>query len=329
MRALRVLGLAEDGENLVCEDGTSGELFTLPSDERLRAATRGDLSRLGQLQIELEPQLRPREIQARIRSGSSIAEVAIAASTSVSRIERYAYPVLLERSTMAEKARLAHPTIDGNPTRKTLEELVMSTLAERGQDTGVRWDAYRDDDGWVVTLRWQAGRSENQAFWEIHSAPRSTTLHPKDDVARDLIDPAPRSLRTLGGTKPNDAAMADVARRINDAARAAAQSGFPDRGPIADATARPDHGADDRAIPSAGSRHPAGTRRALSDRLDQEQLVEQTVLDERAGTQPPAQKPEPARTGTDSAPGRSHRKGRPVMPGWEDVLLGGGQTPRL
>ena len=53
MRALRVLGLAEDGENLVCEDGTSGELFTLPSDERLRAATRGDLSRLGQLQIEL------------------------------------------------------------------------------------------------------------------------------------------------------------------------------------------------------------------------------------------------------------------------------------
>jgi hypothetical protein len=328
MRALRVLGLAEDGENLVCEDGTSGELFTLPSDERLRAAVRGDLSRLGQLQIELEPQLRPREIQARIRSGSSIAEVAIAASTSVSRIERYAYPVLLERSTMAEKARLAHPTIDGNPTRKTLEELVMATLAERGQDTGVRWDAYRDDDGWVVTIRWQAGRSENQAFWEIHSAPRSTTLHPKDDVARDLIDPAPRSLRTLGAAKPNDAAMADVARRINDAARAAAQPGFPDRGPIADATAGLDHG-DDRAIPTAGSRHPAGTRRALSDRLDQEQMVEQTVLDERAGTQPPAPKPEPARTGTDSAPSRGHRKGRPVMPGWEDVLLGGGQTPHL
>jgi hypothetical protein len=344
MRALRVLGLAEDGENLVCEDGTSGELFTLPSDERLRAATRGDLSRLGQLQIELEPQLRPREIQARIRSGSSIAEVAIAASTSVSRIERYAYPVLLERSTMAEKARLAHPTIDGNPTRKTLEELVMSTLAERGQDTGVRWDAYRDDDGWVVSLRWQAGRSENQAFWEVHSAQRTTTLHPKDDVARDLIDPAPRSLRTLGGAKSNDAAMADVARRINDAARAAAQPGFPQpgfaqpgfaqpelpqRGPISDATARPDHGADDRAIPTAGSRHPAGTRRALSDRLDQEQMVEQTVLDQRAGTQPPAPKPEPARTGTDSAPSRGHRKGRPVMPGWEDVLLGGGQTPTL
>jgi hypothetical protein len=330
MRALRVLGLAEDGENLVCEDGTSGELFTLPADERLRAATRGDLSRLGQLQIELEPQLRPREIQARIRSGSSIAEVAIAASTSVSRIERYAYPVLLERSTMAEKARLAHPTIDGNPTRKTLEELVMATLAERGQDTGVRWDAYREEDGWVVTLRWQAGRSENQARWEIHSAPRSTTLHPKDEAARDLIDPAPRSLRTLAGTRETDTAIADVARRINDAARAAAQSAAQERGPIADATVSPDRGPDERAIPQAGSRHPAGTRRALADRLDQEQMVEQTVLDERAGVPAPAQKPEPARTGTDNAPGRGHRKGqRPTMPGWVDVLLGGGQTPRL
>jgi hypothetical protein len=328
MRALRVLGLAEDGVNLVCEDGTSGELFTLPADERLRAATRGDLSRLGQLQIELEPQLRPREIQARIRSGSSIAEVAIAASTSVSRIERYAYPVLLERSTMAEKARLAHPTIDGNPTRKTLEDLVMSTLAERGQDTGVRWDAYRDDDGWVVTLRWQAGRSENQARWEIHSAPRSTTLHPKDDAARDLIDPAPRSLRTLAGTKPSDTAAADVARRINEAARAAAQPGFGEQ--VADATPTRERPMPDGQLPSTGSRHPAGSRRGLADRLDQEQMVEQTVLDDRAGTQPPAAKPEAARTGTDSSPGRGHRKGhRPVMPGWEDVLLGGGQTPNL
>ena len=179
MRALRVLGLAEDGENLVCEDGTSGELFTLPADERLRAATRGDLSRLGQLQIELEPQLRPREIQARIRAGATIAQVATAANTSVGRIERYAYPVLLERSTTAEKARLAHPMVDGNPTRKNLEELVLATLADRGQDGNVQWDAYRDDDGWVVAVRWQAGRSENSAHWQIHCRQRTTTCTPR------------------------------------------------------------------------------------------------------------------------------------------------------
>ena len=327
MRALRVLGLAEDGHNLVCEDGTSGELFTVPSDERLRAAVRGDLSRLGQLQIELEPQLRPREIQARIRAGATIAQVATAANTSVGRIERYAYPVLLERSTTAEKARLAHPIVDGNPTRKNLEELVMATLAERGQDAVVQWDAYRDDDGWVVALRWQAGRSENSAHWEIHSGTRTTTLHPKDDAARELMDPARRPLRTIA-----ESAGAD------DPAwpRSPAGSPTPHRPPrICSRTccrnspqARHRH----RIVPAAASRHPAGSRRALADRLDQEHMVEQTVLDERSGVQPPAPtKSESARTGTDhSASGRGHRKGqRPVMPGWEDVLLGGGQTPNL
>ena len=328
MRALRVLGLAEDGHNLVCEDGTSGELFTVPSDERLRAAVRGDLSRLGQLQIELEPQLRPREIQARIRAGATNAPVATAANTSVGRIERYAYPVLLERSTTAEKARLSHPIVDGNPTRKNLEELVLATLAERGQDASVRWDAYRDDDGWVVALHWQAGRSENSAHWEIHSGSRTTTLHPKDDAARELMDPARRPLRTIADPAGPQPDMAEVARRITDAAQATGnlQQELPELVPGADDPAN------SRIVPSAASRHPAGSRRALADRLDQEHMVEQTVLDERSGAQPPApSKSEGVRTGTDhSSSGRGQRKGqRPVMPGWEDVLLGGGHTPNL
>ena len=333
MRALRVLGLAEDGENLVCEDRTSGELFTLPADERLRAATRGELSRLGQQQIELEPQLRPREIQARIRAGASIAQVAAAASTTAGRIERYAYPVLLERSTTAEKARLSHPVIDGNPTRKTLEELVMSTLAERGQDTGVQWDAYRDEDGWVVSLRWQAGRSENSALWEIHSGSRTTTLHPRDDAARDLMAPTTRALRTVDTAQPNEMSMTDGARHAVDAAEvgSASAAAVADNSRFHDPSGRPADPSQGRPVSPTGSRHPAGTRRALSARLDQEQMIEQTVLDERSGVQRPGQaKPESARTGTDGSGGRGHRKGqRPIMPGWEDVLLGGGPTPNL
>ncbi len=201
MRTLRVLGLAEDGESLVCGDQHSGELFAVPTDERLRAAARGDLTRLGQLEIEMEPQLRPREIQARIRAGASIEEVATAASTRVDRIERYAYPVLLERSTMAEKARQAHPVIDGNPTKKTLEDLVTAALAERGQHGDLRWDAYKDNDGWVLILRWQAGRSENRAHWMIQPGPRTNTLRPKDDAAREILDPTPRTLREIHETK--------------------------------------------------------------------------------------------------------------------------------
>lgn len=324
MRALRVLGLAEDGENLVCQDDASGELFTLPADERLRAATRGDISRLGQLQIELEPQLRPREIQARIRAGNSIEQVAAAASTSVSRIERYAYPVLLERSSMATKAREAHPMIDGNPARKTLEQLVMATLGARGQDSAAQWDAYRDDDGWIVVLRWQAGRSENRAHWDIHPGPRSNTLHPRDDAARDLVDPARRPLRTIAESvvvPQSDSRPVDPWSNVSGHPQEPAPTVEPPR--AEPAAARP-------SVATA-ARHPAGTRRSVADRLDQEQMVEQTVLDERSGAQPPQQaKPaEVARTGTDNSSARGHRKGqRPVMPGWEDVLLGGGQQPK-
>jgi hypothetical protein len=319
MRALRVLGLAEDGDNLVCEDGTSGELFILPADERLRAATRGDLSRVGRRQVELEPQLRPREIQARIRSGSSIAEVATAAGTTVGRIERYAYPVLLERSTTAEKARRSHPMIDGNPTKRSLDELVMATLSERGQAGNVEWDAYRDDDGWVVSVRWQAGRSQNRALWEVHSGARTNTVRAKDEAARDLIDPAPRPLRTIA-----DRSTADATRHLSETAQSPT-------GPASEAApevpARTGESLNNHVVPPAASRHPAGSRRGIADRLDQEHMVEQTVLDDRSGVQPPpAGNPAAIRTGTDGSPTRGHRKGqRPVMPGWEDVLLGGGQ----
>ena len=328
MRALRVIGLGEDGADLVLEDAASGELFTVPADERLRAAARGDLSRLGQLEIELEPQLRPREIQERIRAGSSVAQVAAAANTSVAKIERYAYPILLERSTMAEKARQSHPTIDGNPARKSLEELVMTSLTDRGQNSAVRWDAYRDSDGWVVCVNWQAGRSENVAHWEIRTGPRTNTVKARDDAARDLINPAQRPLHTIP-----EPSFVDIARRVPTTAtatsvppaataeRAVVGSGSPASTDVAG-----------YSFSTAPSRHPAGSRRGLGDRLSEEQMVEQTVTDERAGAQPALPTPDVARTGTDSNSGhgpteRSHRKPqRPVMPGWEDVLLGGGSS---
>lgn len=326
MRALRVVGLAEDGDNLVCEDATSGELFTLPADERLRAATRGDLSRLGQLEIELEPALRPREIQARIRSGGSVAEVAAAANTGIGRIERYAYPVMLERSTMAEKARRSFPMIDGNPARRSLEELVMGTLTERGQAGNVRWDAYRDTDGWVVALRWQAGRSENAAVWDVHAGPRNPTVRARDDAARDLIDPSPRALRTIDEPPAADVFHRHQSRATGTPTPDASGAAFPDTG-AGDLAAGQTRQVPRRSTLPAGSHHPAGTRRSVADRMEQES-VEQTVLDERAGATNTPERTEAARTGTDHA-GRGRKGQRPVMPGWEDVLLGGGQTPNL
>jgi hypothetical protein len=318
MRALRVLGIAENGGHLVCveadrSDGAA-ETFALPLDERLRAAVRGDLSRFGQLEIEMEPQLRPKEIQSRIRAGATVEQVAAAAGCTPERIERYAYPVLLERSTMAERARLARP--GGGTGAKTLQERVTATLADRGQQQDPSWDAFRDERGWTVTVTWRAGRSENRAEWAYHAGPDGGTVTARNDAAADLVDPAPRPLRTIGDEHPAAPAFPVVT------ARGGAERSGRDR-PSQDRLV-------DRLDPAPGQR-----------------LAEDTVTDDRSGALPSASaeaaparnETAAARTGTDGgsgseAPGRSDtpsrpesgrsakRGHRPPMPSWEDVLLG-------
>lgn len=202
MRALRVLGLTQtpengDGKFLVCEDPSSGEQFSVPCDDRLRAGARGDLSRFGQLEIEMESQLRPREIQARIRAGATVEQVAALAGTTTARVERFAYPVLLERASIVERAIKARPSIDGITAGSSVAETVAATLASRGHDGDVSWDAFKDDEGWILCLRWNAGRSENNAQWLFHPGADGGTLSARDEAAAEIVDPALRILRPL------------------------------------------------------------------------------------------------------------------------------------
>ena len=104
MADLRLVGLTDDGTRLVLEDG-DGERHTVPVDERLHAALRGDRARLGQLQISIEGELRPREIQERIRAGETSEEIAAAAGVPVERVRRYEGPILLERTVVAQEAQ--------------------------------------------------------------------------------------------------------------------------------------------------------------------------------------------------------------------------------
>jgi Protein of unknown function (DUF3071) len=205
MRALRVAGLGIDGRTVILEmvpqrPGERREQFTLPVDDTLQAALRGDLPCLGQIDNELESQLRPREIQARIRAGASVEQLAAAAGASSERIERFAYPVLLERSRIAQLAQRAHPVRADGPDVRTLEEVVTETFRQRGHDvSSVTWDARRGEDGkWVVALRWRAGRSENRAQWTFHPGAHGGTVTAIDDHATNLIDPPPAApLRTV------------------------------------------------------------------------------------------------------------------------------------
>jgi hypothetical protein len=198
MRALRVAGLGVDGRTVILETATQRpgeqrERFILPADDTLQAALRGDLPRLEAIETKLESQMRPREIQARIRAGASVEQVAAAAGAPSERIEPFAHAVLLERSHMARLARRAHPVHADGPDVRTLEELVTEAFRQRGHDAGsVTWDSWRGDDGkWVVALRWRAGRSDNQARWTFHPGAHGGTVTAIDDHATNLIDPQP------------------------------------------------------------------------------------------------------------------------------------------
>ncbi|TCO58161.1 septation protein SepH [Actinocrispum wychmicini] len=200
MRALRVVGLGEDGTTVILEDPIRGERFQLPADERLRAAARGDVTRLGQIEIELESQMRPREIQARIRAGESVEQVTAASGLPADKVDRFAYPVLLERSRTADLAQRAHPVREDGPDVQTLGEVVAHSFGLRGQEyTEAAWDSWKGEDGkWVVQLRWTAGRSDNHAHWNFHPGAHGGTITPLDDHAHELLDPNPnRSLRTV------------------------------------------------------------------------------------------------------------------------------------
>ncbi|HEY0641387.1 MAG TPA: septation protein SepH, partial [Pseudonocardiaceae bacterium] len=222
MRALRVIGLAEDGA-VICEteptsEGEKPERFSLRADDKLRAAARGDLPRLGQIEIELENQMRPREIQARIRAGASVEQVAAIAGMPPEKVDRFAYPVLLERSRTAELAQRAHPVRDDGPDVRTLGEVVAGTFGMRGQDyAAVTWDSWRGEDGkWVVRLQWQTGRSDNAAHWTFHPGAHGGTVTVLDEFAADLIDPtAGKPLRTVRPVTP----LAEQALQVDDPRR--------------------------------------------------------------------------------------------------------------
>ncbi|RSS78767.1 septation protein SepH [Streptomyces sp. WAC06614] len=189
MPELRVVAVSNDGTRLVLKaaDGTE---YTLPIDERLRAAVRNDRARLNQIEIEVESHLRPRDIQARIRAGASAEEVAQLAGISVDRVRRFEGPVLAERAFMAERARKTPVRRPGENTGPQLGEAVQERLLLRGAEKdSVQWDSWRRDDGtWEVLLVYRVAGEPHSASW-TYDPPRRLVVA-VDDEARSLIGEA-------------------------------------------------------------------------------------------------------------------------------------------
>ncbi|HEY9564944.1 MAG TPA: septation protein SepH, partial [Nocardioides sp.] len=193
MLHLTLAGLSEDKKRLLLVSD-KGEEFSLAVDDRLRAALRGEHARLGQLEIQMESTLRPRDIQARIRAGESPESVAQAAHTTVEKILPFANPVLAEREHIAQRAqRSSVRRRSGDSGARTLGEAVSAQFSQLNLHSNtVEWDAWRREDGrWTLTAAYVAGKKKGTARFTFDPPGNYVTM--ENDEARWLVGEAPTS----------------------------------------------------------------------------------------------------------------------------------------
>ena len=213
---LTLVGLTEDRQKLLLVSDT-GEEFTLPADARLRAALRGDTARLGQLEITMESALRPRDIQARIRSGESPEEVAAAAQTTIEKIMNYATPVLAERAHVADRAQRASVRRKGSegPAR-ALGDAVAERLRARNVDpASVEWDAWRREDGrWTLVADYRSREGVRHAEFVFDAPGRYVVA--EDEEARWLVGEQSNSRGPQPRTAPSGPRRLSAVERGDD-----------------------------------------------------------------------------------------------------------------
>jgi len=319
VRQLRLVGLAEDGDSLLLESPT-GESYRLPLDERVRAACRGDLTRLGQIEIESDNPLRPREIQARVRAGESAEQVAVSSGTALDRVLRFAYPVLQERSRVVAQARTAPVR---PPAPEQLGDLVEERLVSRGTDAAtLEWDAWRREDGrWAVRLSWRHGDSAHAANWSLDLGRRALQ---SEDPAAEQLSAKEFHARTITAVTP-----------LAVAARAAAEPTLPpaarraERPQQPSGSRAPDRATGERPRPDRATGERSGPDRATGERPRSDRAASERPRSDRAGERPRSDRGGAQRGG---AEGRRPREDRDAdedadPPAESRIAAGGGTIP--
>src|SRR4051812_48388697 len=219
---LRFTGVSEDGRSLLLVSD-AGVDFTVDVDDRLRAAldqSSGGAARLAQLEMQMDSTLRPRDIQARIRSGETPESVAQVAGTSVDKVMPYATPVLAERAHVAQRAQRAslrrRPSDGGGSGARTLGEAVGSHLRARNVDPDtVAWDAWRREDGrWTLTGSYTASDGVGAAHFSF-DAPGNYVVADDDDAHWLLGELAEELANTDEVAAPADDLVAARRRRLS------------------------------------------------------------------------------------------------------------------
>ena len=143
--------------------------------------------------------LTPREIQARIRSGASVDDVASESGMEVEHIEAFAGPVLAEREHIAGAAQTATVRRRGEAgSHRRLGDLITQRLRSRGIDAeGVEWDAWRQSDlKWRVSAHLKGDEEAREAEFIFDPKARFSIAHNAD--ARWMIG------EELPGARPEE-----------------------------------------------------------------------------------------------------------------------------
>ncbi len=217
MQELRFVAVSEDGRYAVLAIPGRSARFTLPIDERLRAVALGQTSRLAQYEIEVESPLRPKEIQARIRAGETVEEIADAAGIAVERVRWFEGPVLAERAYVADQAQLASVRRQGDATPgPRLGEIVTERLKMFGVDPeDAQWDAKKLGDGsWQVQLIFISGGRLHTAEWIFDQ--RRRHVLPADDNAARMSLPGTEPPQPAASA-PGEATVTHLAPRLSSA----------------------------------------------------------------------------------------------------------------
>ncbi len=303
-RHLTLVGLSEDQQQLVLVSD-SGQQFTLAADARLRAALRGEHARLGQLEITMESTLRPRDIQARIRSGQSPEVVAAAAQTTVDKIMGFATPVLAERAHVAGRAQQASVRRNGQGSARVLADAVTDRLRARNvEPDAVEWDAWRRDDGrWTLVADYLSGDSPRHAEFVFDMPGRFVVAD--DDEARWLLGEQSSS----HGPQPRTVTAARRLSAVDDSSEDVLPLGEDAIGMVNGTPVEP--------LPHA---EPAVEEVELGSEADDDTARP----DVEPAAQTASETTDPAEA--DVPPQRTARKGRRTsVPSWDEIMFGGGQ----
>ncbi|MEA2829166.1 MAG: hypothetical protein QOG43_3605 [Actinomycetota bacterium] len=178
--------------------------------------------------------LTPREMQARLRAGRSVEDVAEEADVEVEWVERFAVPILAEQAQVVELARtLVYVNAKAAASAHPLDESVAWNLLDRGARVtddvfDSSWTAYQlHDQVWMIRFAYRSRGRAQEARWELDVG--TGELVARNKVASELayVEPGARLRRPPppeAEEEPATAPPAATSRAARSATRRAIES---------------------------------------------------------------------------------------------------------